>query len=78
MAVRGKKKPAQGMVTGCLEKGRVRLLQPVSWTDGQQVVVIPLPVEARQSPPAELLEEDAIEFTRRPETLAPINRGELE
>ena len=65
MAAKGKKQPAQGMVAGRVE--------------GQQVVVIPLPsVEARPSPPAKLLDEDAAEFARRPETLAPLNRSELE
>jgi len=79
MAARRKKQPVQGAVTGRLEKGQVRLLQPVLWDEGQQVVVIPLSsVEARPSPPAELLEEDAIEFARRPGTLVPLNRSELE
>ena len=79
MVAKRKKQAAQGMVTGRVEKGGVRLLQPVPWDDGQQVVIIPLPsVEARSSPPVELLDEDAVEFARRPQTLAPINRGEIE
>jgi hypothetical protein len=68
-------------VRGRLEKGRVRLAEPVRWNDGQQVVVIPLPSRLKagaKAPPVELLEEDAEEFKRRPETLGPINRSELE
>lgn len=76
-------KRAQAMthVTGRVEKGQVHLSKPVAWTEGQRVVVIPLPKSledsAQLSPPVELLDEDAVEFARRPETLAPINR-ELE
>ena len=69
-------------VTGRLEKGKVRLSQPVEWSDGQPVVVIPLPQSVTTSsalvPPLELLDEDAVEFARRPETLAAVNRSELE
>ncbi len=67
-------------VIGHLEKGQVRLSQPVVWADGQRVVVIPLPQPTAQSsvpPPVDLLDEDAEEFTRRPETLRSVNEGEL-
>ena len=41
--------------------------------------VTPLPsAKSPPSPPAELLEEDAIELARRPEALVPLNRSELE
>lgn len=80
MAARGKKRPVpKGVATGRLEKGHVRLLQRVSWHDGQQVVVIPFPaVDGRTAPPLDMLEDDAAELARRPETLEPINRSELE
>jgi hypothetical protein len=68
-------------VTGRLEKGHVRLSQPVEWGDGQQVVVIPLPRSFTDSsgvPSVEQLDDDAKEFARRRETLAAINRSELE
>jgi hypothetical protein len=65
-----------------VEKGHVRLSRQVAWGDGQQVVVIPLPrtlaSQLRRSPPRELLDEDAAEFRRRPDTIAPLNRSELE
>jgi hypothetical protein len=67
-------------VSGRLERGKVKLSRPVAWSEGQEVVVIPLPPSISESvaPPLELLEEDAREFARRPETLAVINRNELD
>jgi hypothetical protein len=82
VAANGKKRSAvKRPVRGRLEKGRVRLAEPVAWNDGQQVVVIPLPQRLKagaKAPPVELLEEDAAEFARRPETLGPINSSELD
>jgi hypothetical protein len=71
-------------VTGRLENGQIRLLRPVAWNDGQQVLVILLPQAVGAgsrpflSPPIQLLEEDAVEFCRRPETVTAVNRAELE
>lgn len=59
----------------------MRLAEPVAWNDGQQVVLIPLPQRLKagaKAPPADLLEDAAAEFARRPETLGPLNRSELE
>jgi hypothetical protein len=69
-------------VAGRVEKGRVRLAQPIAWSDGQQVVVIPLPRSFTESdssaPTVEELEQDFKEFARRPGSLAAINRSELD
>jgi hypothetical protein len=67
-------------VSGRVERGKVKLSRPVAWSEGQEVVVIPLPPSITEgvAPPLELLEEDAREFARRPETLAAINRSELD
>ncbi len=68
---------------GRIEHGQVRLAQPVEGSEGQAVLVIPLPVSEPAAerpllpPPEDLLEEDAVEFRRRPETLSALNRGEL-
>ncbi len=68
---------------GRIEQGQVRLAQPVMGSEGQAVLVIPLPVpdpateHPQLAPPEHLLEEDAKEFRRRPETLSALNRGEL-
>jgi hypothetical protein len=69
-------------VAGRLERGKVKLSQPVAWSEGQVVVVIPLPpsltAENAGVPTLEELEEDAKEFVPRPGTLGAINRSELE
>ena len=64
---------------GHIENGRVRLDENVDWSEGQEVLVIPLSATAtdRQAPPPELLEEDAREFATRPEAISDINRREL-
>jgi hypothetical protein len=78
----GKRLAALTHVEGHVEKGKIRLAEPVTWGDGQRVVVIPLPESftAKESgaPPVELLEADAKEFARRPETIVPIFRNELD
>jgi hypothetical protein len=67
---------------GRLEDGKVLLSRRVGWSNGQEVVVIALPPSVGSgltlAPPIELLEEDALEFARLPETLAAVNRSELE
>ncbi len=69
-------------VIGRLQNGKVLLSRRVPWSNGQKVVVIALPPAVGSSsalaPPIELLEEDALEFARLPETLAAVNRSELE
>jgi hypothetical protein len=64
---------------GHIENGTVRLDQSVDWSEGQEVLVIALPVAMtdRLAPPPELLEEDAREFATRPEAIAAVNRREL-
>jgi hypothetical protein len=64
---------------GHFENGAIRLNERVQWADGQRVLVIALPANsvASESPPEELLDEDAREFTVRREAIADINRGEL-
>ena len=64
---------------GHFENGAIRLNERVEWTDGQRVLVIALPATslASESPPAELLDEDAREFAVRREAISNINRGEL-
>jgi hypothetical protein len=68
---------------GRIEQGQVRLAKPVAGSEGQAVLVIPLPVSdpgaesPLSAPPEHLLDEDANEFRRRPETLSALNRGEL-
>jgi hypothetical protein len=80
MAARKKKQLLpEGVVTGRIEKGRVRLHKSVAWEEGQPVVVIPLPPRmGRRSPPVELLKADATEMARRPGSLRSLNRRELE
>ncbi len=68
---------------GHIEKGQVRLERPLAGSEGQIVLVIPLPAsefagaDRPLAPPPDLLEEDAAEFRRRSETLSELNRGEL-
>ena len=68
-------------VIGRADKGRITLSAPVSWPDGQPVLVVPLThgsaIHNGLVPPPELLAEDASEFRRRPETLTHVNREEL-
>ncbi|MBI4706076.1 MAG: hypothetical protein HY744_33700 [Deltaproteobacteria bacterium] len=72
-----------GAVVGRIEQGQVRLTQRLAGSEGQAVLVVLLPGSAvakegqRMAPPADLLEEDAREFRRRPETLSALNHGEL-
>lgn len=68
-------------ILGKVDNGRVTLSEITDWSEGQLVLVMPLShklvFDNVSSPPIELLEEDAAEFRRRPETLMAVNRRDL-
>jgi hypothetical protein len=70
----------QGMngVMGRVENGQIRLGQTIDWSNGQRVLVIAIPaLHTTDAPPPQLLEEDAREFARRPDSLDDVNGPEL-
>jgi hypothetical protein len=65
---------------GIVDGGKVRLEESLDWSDGQRVLVIPVPADDsvhRGPPPAELLEDDESELSPRRAPLSDINRREL-
>ena len=63
---------------GRVENGQIRVGQAISWSNGQRVLVIPIPtLDATEAPPTQLLEEDAREFARRPDSLVDVDGPDL-
>ena len=62
---------------GRVENGQIQI-GAIGWPNGQRVLVIAIPTpHATEAPPTQLLEEDAREFARRPDSLVDLNGPEL-
>jgi hypothetical protein len=66
-------------VVGHVEDGVVRLNAPAQWKDGQVVLVIPLDAlpASDETPPADLLEQDAAELAPRRDVLRSVSEDDL-